>query len=217
MSTVIITVNTLPSSPWSFQLFCIFVLFASVVDGRLIVSLFLTFFLFSSLYLISFSLSLYVLCLWLAGVVVVVVVVVSNVVTAVVRRHASHVHAQELSQLFPHRAERECLQCAACQTTAGLQLDPGRHPLPERAEIRLGKFSFSHLCRRHRRHRCRRRLRCSRSIYLNSLASWPIWLLCHRASALAHFDTLFTCFPTIHPRRLASLHQTPTSPFFFSD
>lgn len=63
--------------------------------------------------------------------------------SVVVRRHAPHVYAQELSQLFPYRAERERVQCAACQTATGLQLDPCRHAVSKRAQIRPGKSCSS--------------------------------------------------------------------------
>ena len=53
--------------------------------------------------------------------------------TAVVRRHAPNVHAQELPEFLPDCAQRERLQRAARQAAPGLQLDPRWHPVPERA------------------------------------------------------------------------------------
>ena len=61
------------------------------------------------------------------------------VLTVVVCGHASHVHQEELPELFPHRAQRERFQRAAHQIIAGVQLDQGRHAVPERAPLCIGK------------------------------------------------------------------------------
>ena len=56
-----------------------------------------------------------------------------------VRRHSPDVHGEELSPFLPGRPERERVQPAEVVHPEVLQLDQGRHPLPERGQVFSGE------------------------------------------------------------------------------
>lgn len=57
---------------------------------------------------------------------------------AILRGHPPNVHEGGIPKLLPHRALGERVQPAPHQAAAALQLDQGRHHIPERAEICTG-------------------------------------------------------------------------------
>lgn len=62
----------------------------------------------------------------------------SLLVAAQLRGYSSHVHDQQLPELLQGRAIRERSERASSGTAVALQLDPSRHDLSKRAEIRTG-------------------------------------------------------------------------------